>query len=108
MRTYSATRAAGQNTNKVATLQKSQSVEDFRKKNQVNRCKVNMNSESIPKQFFKQAVADEKKKKQDEKLRKAQLLREAQEKEKAERNRKLLLVGPIELHFCMYIQYTTR
>lgn len=42
--------------------------------------------------MFKQAVADDKKKKQDEKLRKVQQIREAQEKEKIEKQRKLLQV----------------
>lgn len=36
---------------------------------------------------------DEKKKKQDDKLKKAQQMREAQEKEKADKARKLLLVS---------------
>lgn len=69
LRTNSATR---QNATKQM-LTKSQSVEEIRKKNQ--------------------AVVDEKKKKQDEKLRKAQQLREAQDKEKHDKQRKLLLVN---------------
>lgn len=39
-----------------------------------------------------QAVADEKKKKRDEKLRQAQQQREAQEREKAEKYKKMFLV----------------
>lgn len=69
LRTNSATR---QNTAKQM-LTKSQSVDEIRKKNQ--------------------AVVDEKKKKQDDKLRKAQQLREAQDKEKHDKQRKLLLVN---------------
>lgn len=45
---------------------------------------------------LRQAIVDEKKKKQDDKLRKAQQLREAQDKEKAEKQRKLLLVSGFE------------
>ncbi|XP_055313027.1 inner centromere protein-like [Sitodiplosis mosellana] len=67
-RTNSATRYAQSIPKPVLT--KSQSVEEIRKK--------------------AQAVADEKKKKQDDKLRKAQQLREAQDREKAEKQRKLL------------------
>lgn len=44
-----------------------------------------------------QAAVDEKKKKQDDKLKKAQLLREAQEKEKADKQRKLLLVSTVKI-----------
>lgn len=66
-------------------------------------------NENHPKFISKQAVADDKKKKQDEKLRKVQQLREAQEKEKLEKQRKLLQVrlmfgnGYFHAPFILYV-----
>lgn len=110
LRSNSATRYA-QVTQKQ-TISKAQSVEEIRKKNQVKipffyfsviecnvKIKVKILNNLLCIDFFifdlEQAVVDEKKKKQDEKLRKAQQLREAQDKEKSEKQRKLLMVSVI-------------
>lgn len=73
LRTNSATRYNTTNKHPNHTLlTKSQSVDDVRKKTQ--------------------ALADEKKKKRDDKLRQAQIQREAQEKERMEKHRKQVQV----------------